>query len=82
VVSAVRFRPSPSLPRPWIASIAAKQVDNRSAAQPYHEAVNAYRRELIVKKLLEVDGNRAAAANSLGLHRTHLLKLMKALHIE
>jgi two-component system, NtrC family, response regulator AtoC len=48
---------------------------------PFHEAVNSHRRTLIVDALTRAQGNRAAAAKALGLHRTHLLKLMKALRI-
>ncbi len=47
----------------------------------YHDAVNSYRRELIVRALASAQGNRANAAKALGLHRTHLMKLIKALHI-
>ena len=47
----------------------------------YHDAINSYRRELIVRALAEGQGNRAAAAKTLGLHRTHLMKLLKALRI-
>jgi len=47
-----------------------------------HEATDARRRELILKALAESGGNRSAAAKALGIHRTHLLKLMKALRIE
>jgi two-component system, NtrC family, response regulator AtoC len=54
---------------------------NSSDELSYHEAINAYRRELIVTALAGAQGNRAAAAKALGLHRTHLLKLMKALAI-
>jgi DNA-binding NtrC family response regulator len=49
--------------------------------QSYHDAVNHHRRQLILTALTEAQGNRAAAAKSLGLHRTHLMKLMKALEI-
>ncbi len=48
----------------------------------YHEAVEAHRRQLIVQALSQANGNRAAAAKALGLHRTHLMKLMKSLGIE
>jgi DNA-binding NtrC family response regulator len=48
----------------------------------YHEIVNAYRREIILQALSQANGNRVAAAKSLGIHRTHLLKIMKALRIE
>jgi DNA-binding NtrC family response regulator len=49
--------------------------------ESYHEAVNTRRRESIIKALAAAQGNRAAAAKALGLHRTHLLRLMKALRI-
>ncbi len=47
----------------------------------FHTAINSYRRELIVRALADAQGNRAAAAKALGLHRTHLMKLLKALQI-
>jgi two-component system response regulator AtoC len=47
----------------------------------YHDAVNSYRRELIVRTLAANQGNRAAAAKALGMHRSHLMKLIKALRI-
>jgi anaerobic nitric oxide reductase transcription regulator len=49
--------------------------------QGFHDAVNIHRRALIVNALAHAQGNRAAAAKALGLHRTHLLKIMKALGI-
>ena len=54
-----------------------------SAPHPvlFHNAINSYRRELIVRALADAQGNRAAAAKALGLHRTHLMKLLKALQI-
>jgi DNA-binding NtrC family response regulator len=63
----------------------SRLVGNASTAPtespPFHEAVNNHRRTLIVDALTRAQGNRAAAAKALGLHRTHLLKLMKALRI-
>ena len=53
-----------------------------SETTAYHEAMDAHRRELIVKALTEAQGNRAAAAKALGLHRTHLMKLIKSLGID
>jgi transcriptional regulator with PAS, ATPase and Fis domain len=47
----------------------------------FHEAINSYRRELIVRALADAQGNRVAAAKALGLHRTHLMKLLKTLQI-
>ncbi|MGH7771581.1 MAG: sigma-54-dependent transcriptional regulator [Candidatus Binatia bacterium] len=48
----------------------------------YHEAMDASRRELILRALAQTQGNRVAAAKALGLHRTHLLKLIKSLRIK
>jgi DNA-binding NtrC family response regulator len=47
----------------------------------YHGAVDDYRRELIVKTLAQTQGNRAAAAKILGLQRTYLSRLIKALKV-
>ena len=49
--------------------------------QAFHDAVNSHRRALIVNALARAQGNRATAAKALGLHRSHLLKLIKALGI-
>jgi DNA-binding NtrC family response regulator len=56
------------------------------AAQPpkglsYKKAMDAYRRDLILKTLERTQGNRAAAAKALGLHRTHLMRLLRLLRI-
>jgi DNA-binding NtrC family response regulator len=51
------------------------------AAQSFHQAINSHRRALIVEALARTQGNRAAAAKALGLHRTHLMKLIKTLGI-
>jgi transcriptional regulator with PAS, ATPase and Fis domain len=47
----------------------------------YHKAVDDYRRELIAKTLAQTHGNRAAAAKLLGLQRTYLSRLIKALSV-
>jgi DNA-binding NtrC family response regulator len=47
----------------------------------YHGAIDDYRRELIVKTLAQTQGNRAAAAKILGLQRTYLSRLIKALRV-
>jgi DNA-binding NtrC family response regulator len=47
----------------------------------YHEAIDSYRRELILKALSESDGSRATAARVLGLQRTYLSRLIKTLRI-
>ncbi|MET0503053.1 MAG: sigma 54-interacting transcriptional regulator, partial [Candidatus Binatia bacterium] len=57
------------------------QPRNKPDELSYHDAINTYRRELIVGALASAQGNRAAAAKALGLHRTHLMKLIRALAI-
>lgn len=47
----------------------------------YRKAVDAYRRELIVKALNRTEGSRAAAARALGLHEKYLLRLIRSLRI-
>ena len=47
----------------------------------FHDAINSYRRELIVRALANSQGNRANAAKALNMHRTHFMKLLKALQI-
>jgi DNA-binding NtrC family response regulator len=61
--------------------VAGQPVGPSAENQSYHDAVNQHRRDLIVAALTQARGNRAAAAKALGLHRTHLMKLMKALQI-
>jgi DNA-binding NtrC family response regulator len=48
----------------------------------YRQALEIAKREVIVRALAQTDGNRAAAARLLGLHKTHLLNLIKSLRIE
>jgi Nif-specific regulatory protein len=48
----------------------------------YHEATEAYKRDLIIKALDQAQGNRPAAAKALGLHRSHLIRLIKSLQID
>jgi transcriptional regulator with PAS, ATPase and Fis domain len=62
--------------------VTGHQVRFASASMSFHEAVDSHRRELITQALAEAQGSRAAAAKALGLHRTHLLKLMKTLGID
>jgi DNA-binding NtrC family response regulator len=57
------------------------QPANISKELSYHDAINSYRRELIARTLADAQGNRAAAAKALGMHSTHLMKLLKALQI-
>jgi two-component system, NtrC family, response regulator AtoC len=48
----------------------------------YRHAVDSARADVIKRALAHTHGNRAAAARTLGLHKTHLLNLMKTLRIE
>ena len=48
----------------------------------YRAALDACRRELIVKALNQHRGNRAAAARALGLHEKYLLRVIKSLRID
>jgi len=53
-----------------------------SAAMSYHQAIDAARRDLVQKALAEAQGNRTEAAKLLGLHKTHLFRLLKSLNID
>jgi DNA-binding NtrC family response regulator len=62
------------------------KIDSTSPKMPrggfsYHGAIDDYRRELIAKTLAQTQGNRAAAAKILGLQRTYLSRLIKALRV-
>ena len=61
--------------------VGGEQDRNPAVLPSYHEAIDSYRRQVITAALAQAGGNRAAAAKALGLHRTHLLKLMKAFQI-
>ena len=47
----------------------------------YHDAIDGYKREVILQALAQTEGNRAAAARLLGLERSYLSKLLKSLHV-
>jgi two-component system response regulator HydG len=68
-------------PRDLPARVGAS-TDQASDGGSYQAAVNAYRRELVLNALARTGGNRAAAATVLGIHRTHLMRLLKILRIE
>jgi transcriptional regulator with GAF, ATPase, and Fis domain len=40
------------------------------------------KRDVVLRALAQTEGNRAAAARLLGLHKTHLLNLIKSLRID
>ena len=47
----------------------------------YRDAVDDFRRSLVVRVLAETHGNRIAAAKTLGLHEKSLIRLIRALKI-
>ncbi|MGH7766148.1 MAG: sigma-54-dependent transcriptional regulator [Candidatus Binatia bacterium] len=53
----------------------------RSGGLSYRDDVTAYRREIILRALLQTRGNRTAAAKALGLEKNYLSRLIKALRI-
>ena len=63
------------------ARVVGAQPPGGSEVTSFHDAINSYRRELIVRALANSQGNRANAAKALGMHRTHFMKLLKALQI-
>jgi DNA-binding NtrC family response regulator len=53
-----------------------------SGAISYHQAVDDARRQLVRDALARAQGNRTEAAKLLGLHKTHLFRLLKSLKID
>ena len=63
------------LPSRIVATVARPSIDGRS----YRDAMEYYRRELVLAALERSHGNRAAAARALGLHEKYLFRLLKSL---
>ncbi len=61
--------------------ITGAEREVRSEKLSYRDALEAYRRELILRALNRHEGNRAAAARALGLHEKYLFQLIKSLRI-
>jgi transcriptional regulator with PAS, ATPase and Fis domain len=61
--------------------VAAAEPGDGSDLLSYRKAVDAYRRELVLRALERHAGNRTAAAQALGLRRTSLSRLLRALRI-
>jgi DNA-binding NtrC family response regulator len=61
--------------------IVAADSRARSGSLSYRDDVTAYRREIILRALLQTRGNRTAAAKALGLEKNYLSRLIKALRI-
>jgi DNA-binding NtrC family response regulator len=62
--------------------ISSAEVNGTEDGLSYRRAVDAARADIIKRALAHTNGNRAAAARVLGLHKTHLLNLMKSLGID
>ena len=62
--------------------IACEEPASTSDGLSYRVAVDAARRDVVTRALAHTHGNRAAAARVLGMHKTHLLNLIKSLGIE
>jgi DNA-binding NtrC family response regulator len=62
--------------------IVYSEAERTSEGLSYRAAVDAARADVIRRTLATTRGNRAAAARILGLHKTHLLNLMKSLGID
>jgi two-component system, NtrC family, response regulator AtoC len=62
--------------------IVYSEAEDNSVGLSYRAAVDAARADVIRRTLATTRGNRAAAARILGLHKTHLLSLMKSLGID
>jgi DNA-binding NtrC family response regulator len=63
------------------ARIVAARSESRSEGTSYRDAMDAYRRQLVMRALAQTQGNRAAAARALGLHEKYFLRLLKSLRI-
>ena len=63
------------------ARIVAAQSEPKSDGISYRDAMDAYRRQLVIRALAQTQGNRAAAARVLGLHEKYFLRLLKSLGI-
>ncbi|MBI2989409.1 MAG: sigma-54-dependent Fis family transcriptional regulator [Deltaproteobacteria bacterium] len=61
--------------------VVATEPGARPDGPSYRDALDATKRELIMRTLAETKGNRAAAAKILGLHEKYLLRLLKSLGI-
>jgi two-component system, NtrC family, response regulator AtoC len=63
------------------ARIVVAQSVPQSDGISYRGAMDAYRRQLVMRALAQTQGNRAAAARALGLHEKYFLRLLKSLEI-
>jgi len=62
--------------------IAGMESENANEGLSYYGALNAARKDVLLKALSQTQGNRAAAAKMLGLNAKYFFKLIKSLGIE
>jgi DNA-binding NtrC family response regulator len=62
--------------------MAGPRKQNGVESLSYRQALEIAKRDVVLRALAETGGNRTAAAKLLGLHKTHLLSLIKSLRIE
>ena len=80
---AVVLGPGPQVtPHDLPPRVGAAALQTPAASVSYHAALDAYRREVLLRALAQAQGNHAAAAKALGLQRTYLQRLLKALGID
>ncbi|HXV84400.1 MAG TPA: sigma-54 dependent transcriptional regulator [Candidatus Binatia bacterium] len=79
---AVVLGESPEISAPDLPFYAAPSNGNNGGSLSYRLALDTARKEVVIQALAQTNGNRAAAARLLGLHKTHLLNLIKSLRIE
>jgi DNA-binding NtrC family response regulator len=60
------------------ARIAAVEPNSQPDNLPYRDAMEVYRKQLVMRALAQTQGNRAAAARALGLHEKYFLRLLKS----
>jgi DNA-binding NtrC family response regulator len=63
------------------ARIVSAQSEPQSDGIAYRDAMDAYRKQLIMRALAQTQGNRAAASRALGLHEKYFLRLLRSLGI-
>lgn len=79
---AVVLGQGPELARAHLPVIPMQSSAGSCESLSYRQALEQAKRAVVLRALGQAGGNRAAAARILGLHKTHLLNLIKSLKIE
>jgi Nif-specific regulatory protein len=66
---------------PLTVLVGAPESPASDAPRDFHEAVVAYKRQIIREALHRSGGNQSKAASALGLQRTYLSRLIKELQV-